>query len=63
MASLIESYEQQYSNLTAEITVNVGKIGKTLGGSFHTSFTFIMFYCQVLEFRHASNFAIRIVYW
>lgn len=31
MASLIESYEQQYSNLTAEITVNVGKIGKTLG--------------------------------
>ena len=26
MASLMESYEQQYSNLTAEITAKIGKI-------------------------------------
>lgn len=32
MTSLIESYEQQYSNLSAEITVTIGKIGSTIGG-------------------------------
>ena len=39
MTSLIVSYEQQYSNLTADITVNIGKIGNTLGGStFHINY-------------------------
>lgn len=32
MTTLIESYEQQYSNLSAEITVTVGKIGNSIGG-------------------------------
>ncbi|OWF53325.1 vesicle transport through interaction with t-SNAREs homolog 1A-like [Mizuhopecten yessoensis] len=31
MASLIESYEQQYSNLTADITYNISKISNTHG--------------------------------
>ncbi|KAL3875797.1 hypothetical protein ACJMK2_033713 [Sinanodonta woodiana] len=32
MSTIIESYEQQYSNLTAEITVLIGKIGNSQGG-------------------------------
>ncbi|KAJ8319216.1 hypothetical protein KUTeg_004307 [Tegillarca granosa] len=31
MASLIESYEQQYSNLTADITYNISRISNTNG--------------------------------
>ncbi|XP_064615390.1 vesicle transport through interaction with t-SNAREs homolog 1A-like [Liolophura sinensis] len=31
MASLIESYEHQYSSLTADITVKIGKLSKTHG--------------------------------
>ncbi|KAH3872635.1 vesicle transport through interaction with t-SNAREs homolog 1A-like [Dreissena polymorpha] len=31
MSTLIESYEQQYSNLSAEITVTIGKLGNSLG--------------------------------
>ncbi|KAK3091316.1 hypothetical protein FSP39_018876 [Pinctada imbricata] len=31
MTTLIESYEQQYSNLTADITYNVGRISNTSG--------------------------------
>ncbi|XP_052819220.1 vesicle transport through interaction with t-SNAREs homolog 1A-like [Mya arenaria] len=32
MSTLIESYEQQYSNLSADITVCIGKIANSLGG-------------------------------
>ncbi|KAK3590957.1 hypothetical protein CHS0354_034529 [Potamilus streckersoni] len=32
MSTIIESYEQQYSNLTAEITVLIGKISNSQGG-------------------------------
>ncbi|XP_060604702.1 vesicle transport through interaction with t-SNAREs homolog 1A-like [Ruditapes philippinarum] len=32
MTTLIESYEQQYSSLSADITVSIGKISNTIGG-------------------------------
>ena len=35
MSTLIESYEQQYSSLSAEITVTVGKISNSLGGWYN----------------------------
>lgn len=34
MGTLIESYEQQYSSLTAEITFNIGRISNTHGGKY-----------------------------
>ena len=33
MATLMESYEQQYSNLTAEITSKTGQIPNLAGGN------------------------------
>lgn len=33
MGTLIESYEQQYSSLTADITFNIGRISNTHGGN------------------------------
>ena len=38
MASLMESYEQQYSNLTAEITCKTGQI-PNLSGSMYYMYT------------------------
>lgn len=34
MASLIETYEQQYASLTAEITHNINNISSTRGGIY-----------------------------
>lgn len=35
MASLLESYEQQYGTLTSEITNKIGTIAKLRGGKFY----------------------------
>lgn len=37
MGTLIESYEQQYSSLTAEITFNIGRISNTHGGKYSSN--------------------------
>jgi hypothetical protein len=38
MASLMESYEQQYAVLTADITAKIGKLTSSHGGMWHKSY-------------------------
>ena len=44
MATLMESYEQQYSNLTAEITAKIGIIPNLTGSKIICSIFFIIDY-------------------
>ena len=54
MGSLIESYEQQYSSLTADITFNIGRISNTHGGNVKCYFEFPLMLKTHIEFKTCS---------
>lgn len=61
MATLIQSYEQQYSVLTAEITSKIGrlKVGDD-GKYFHTEDIFLGKYHSMIYFSVTMNFGLHI---